>query len=393
MSHTIARGLEGVVLTETRTSQIDGDAGELVIGGFPVCELAPRARFEEAVWLLWHDRLPSAAELASFEGRLAAERTLPEPTLALLAEFARRRLDPMDALRAGVASLSLCDGAPGADTSAQAEVARAISLVARTPVLAAAYFRLLHGEAPLPSRADLGNAANYLWLLDGREPDADRVRALSTYLVTVIDHGMNASTFTTRVITSTRSDLISAVTGAIGALKGPAHGGAPGPALDMVFEIRARAAASGRPLAVEAERFVREALLAGERMMGFGHRVYRVRDPRADVLADVAERLFATSGDARLYADALTVEVATLRVLEEWKPGRRIQTNVEFYTALVLHGIGLPTELFTPTFAVARVGGWTAHGLEQARENRLIRPRVAYTGERERRWVPAEARL
>jgi citrate synthase len=229
----------------------------------------------------------------------------------------------------------------------------------------------------------LGHAANYLYMLTGKEPGAEEVRALETYLNTVADHGMNASTFAARVIISTRSDVVSAVVGAIGALKGPLHGGAPGPALDVVFEIGD---------ASRAEPVLREKLERGERLMGFGHRIYKVRDPRADVLAAAAERLYATDGDGELYKLALEVEKAALEVLAEHKPGRNLQTNVEFYTALLLHGLGLPAELFTPTFALARVAGWTAHCFEQQALDRLIRPQSAYVGSRDRRWVPIEER-
>ena len=203
---------------------------------------------------------------------------------------------------------------------------------------------------------------------------------------------MNASTFTARVITSTQSDMVSAIVGAIGALKGPLHGGAPGPALDMVFEIQARAAKSGKTVAQEADGWVREAMESGGRIMGFGHRVYKVRDPRADVLDQAVRRMFSVTGEARLYEDARTVEDVAQRVLEELKPGRNLKTNVEFYTALVLHGVGLEVNLFTPTFAIGRVGGWTAHVLEQVKENRLIRPDAAYVGAMGRVWVPVEKR-
>ena len=200
---------------------------------------------------------------------------------------------------------------------------------------------------------------------------------METYLNTVTDHGFNASTFTARVIVSTRSDLISGITGAVGALKGPLHGGAPGPALDMVFEI-------GTP--ERAEGVLREKLDRGERLMGFGHRVYRVRDPRADVLAAAAERFYGHGGDRGLYDLARSVEATALRLLNERKPDRRLDTNVEFYTALLLHGLGFSTDLFTPLFAVGRVAGWTAHALEQLATGRLIRPESAYVGEKGRRW-------
>jgi citrate synthase len=206
---------------------------------------------------------------------------------------------------------------------------------------------------------------------------------MATYLNAVSDHGLNASTFAARVIVATGSDMISAVTGAIGALKGPLHGGAPGPALDMVFDIQREG---------DAEGYLRRKIEAGERFMGFGHRVYKVRDPRADVLAAAAKRLYETDGDMQLYTLAGEVERIVLRLLEEYKPGRNLKTNVEFYTALLLHGLGLSTELFSPTFAIGRVGGWSAHCFEQAAEGRLIRPQSVYVGPRDRLWIPIEER-
>jgi citrate synthase len=217
----------------------------------------------------------------------------------------------------------------------------------------------------------LRHAAHYLHQLFGNEPSAERARGLETYLNTVCDHGLNASTFAARVIVSTRTDVISAITGAVGALKGPLHGGAPGPALDMVFEI-------GTP--DRAEAVIRAKLDRGERLMGFGHRIYRVRDPRADVLGQAAERFFSSGVDRSVYDLARQVEATALRLLRDHKPDRRLDTNVEFYTALLLHGLGLATDVFTPTFAVGRVLGWSAHCLEQLREGRLIRPQSAYIG-------------
>jgi citrate synthase len=247
----------------------------------------------------------------------------------------------------------------------------AMTAIASFPTIVGAYWRIRNGEAPVPVRTDLAHAAHYLHQLFGIEPSAERTRALETYLNTVCDHGLNASTFAARVIVSTRSDVISAITGAVGALKGPLHGGAPGPALDMVFAI-------GSP--DRAETVIRAKLDRGERLMGFGHRIYRVRDPRADVLARAAERFYSSDGDRSLYDLARNVEATALRLLRERKPDRRLDTNVEFYTALLLHGLGLPSELFTPTFAVGRVAGWSAHCLEQLRDGRLIRPQSAYIG-------------
>jgi citrate synthase len=363
-------GLDGVVAARTSLSHVDGERGELIVGGFRIEELAARATFEETTWLLWHGALPTTSELESFRAALAAERGLDPAVVDVLRACARRQIDPMDALRiaAGMISLSSSSG---------------VAIVARLPTIVSAYWRLRIGKDMVPPRPDLGHAANFLYMLRGEPPDPEHVRGLETYLNTVIDHGLSASTFTARVITSTGSDLVSAIVGAIGALKGPLHGGAPGPALDMVFEIGE---------ASRAEAVLRRKIQNGERLMGFGHRVYKVRDPRADVLAAAAERLFTRAGDMSLYALARAVETTALRLLDEYKPGRRLQTNVEFYTALLLHGLGLEVPLFTPTFAVSRVAGWIAHCLEQSRANRIIRPQSEYAGDLNRPWIPIAGR-
>jgi citrate synthase len=364
-------GLEGVVAARTTLSHVDGERGELIIAGFPVAEIAAHATFEETVWLLWHGDLPDAASLATFRADLARRRELPSYAIDLLRACARDRVDVMDALRIGAGTITAAaDAAP-------------VEILAKCPTIVAAYWHLLRGRAPVAPRADLGHAANYLYMLTGVPPKPEEIRGLETYLNTVVDHGLNASTFTARIITSTGSDLISAIVGAIGALKGPLHGGAPGPALDMVFEIGE---------ASNAEPMLRRKIESGERLMGFGHRVYKVRDPRADVLAAAAERMFTRGGDMRLYQLARAVEATALRLLEEYKPGRRLQTNVEFYTALLLHGLGLETALFTPTFAVGRVGGWIAHSIEQRAANRIIRPQSEYVGPRDRSWIPLDQR-
>lgn len=368
---SINSGLEGVVAATTRLSHVDGERGELIIAGFPLAELASHATFEETTWLLWHDELPAPATLARFRAELAAQRALSPATLALLRECAATRVDSMDALRIAAGTISLDSSEPGA-------------IVAKMPTIVAAYARLMDGKQPIAPRADLAHAANYLYMLSGEAPTSERERALETYLNTVVDHGLNASTFTCRVITSTGSDLVSAVVGAIGALKGPLHGGAPGPALEMVFEIGDES---------RAEDVLRKKIEGGDRLMGFGHRVYKVRDPRADVLGAAAERLFTRGGDMRLYSLARSVEATALRLLEEYKPGRRLQTNVEFYTALLLHGLGLNVPLFTPTFAIGRVAAWIAHALEQRATGRLIRPSSEYVGTRDRAWTPVDGRV
>ncbi|HEV8130229.1 MAG TPA: citrate synthase/methylcitrate synthase [Acidobacteriota bacterium] len=356
-------GLEGVVAASTRLSHVDGTAGRLILSGYDVEDLAPHASFEEVAYLFLHGRLPEPSERVAFAQDLAGRRTIPRAGIAVLREAAAAKAPPMDALRMAAAVLSLGRKEDPLDD--------ALTAISSFPTIVGAYRRICIGEEPVAIRSDIPHAAHYLHQLFGGEPSRERARALETYLNTVCDHGLNASTFTARVIVSTRSDVISAITGALGALKGPLHGGAPGPALDMVFEI-------GTP--ERAETVIRAKLSRGERLMGFGHRIYRVRDPRADVLAQAAERFYSSGGDQRLYDLARSVETTALRLLREHKPDRRLETNVEFYTALLLHGLGLPAEFFTPTFAVGRVLGWAAHCLEQLREGRLIRPQSTYIG-------------
>lgn len=356
-------GLDGVIAASTRLSSVDGEAGRLILAGYAVEEIAPRARFEEMVHLLWYGRLPDSRQLRELSADLSSRRRLPPATLALLQEAARKPVPAMEALRMAAATLSL-----GRIESPE-EDARV--LVASFPTIVGTFWRLRNGQQPLEARTDLSHAEYCLYQVFGDPIGKEQAKALEIYLNTVCDHGLNASTFAARVIVSTHSDLISAVTGAVGALKGPLHGGAPGPALDMVFEIATPE---------RAEEVILSKLARGERLMGFGHRVYRVRDPRADVLAAAAERFYATEGNRELYALARAVEKVAIRVLAERKPERGLNTNVEFYTALLLHGLGIPKELFSPTFSIGRVLGWTAHCLEQLRSGRLIRPKSDYVG-------------
>lgn len=369
-------GLEGVVAAETALSHVDGLKGELIIAGFPLAELAAKATFEEATYLLWHGRLPTQTELDDLKQELAALRPLPSATLNLLREAAQVHTTPMDALRMAAASLDLGSSSTDPLTTGKMVVARVATIVA-------SYHRLRQGQALIAPDATLGHAANYLNMLTGERPSEARVRGLETYFNTVIDHSLNASTFAARVIVATQTDLVSAITGAIGALKGPLHGGAPGPALETVFEIGT---------ADRAESVLQAKLDAGERLMGFGHRVYKVRDPRAEVLGAAAEKMYQADGDMALYELAKAVEATAVRLLASHKPGRNLQTNVEFYTALLLHGLGLDTDLFTPTFAVGRTAGWLAHCFEQMENGRLMRPQSRYTGEMDREWVPIAAR-
>lgn len=376
MTDPLHRGLEGLAVAETRLSRIDGEAGELVVGGFPIEELAGNATYEESLFLLLNGRLPTAGELAAFREELAARRELTDEVRAVLRRAAAEALPPMDALRMGAAAANLGAGA-------EAPRATVRRVVACFPTIVATYWRYRQGLEPVAPREDLRHAANYLYMLSGEEPGAAAARGLETYLNTVVDHGLNASTFSARVVVSTESDLVSAATAAVGTLKGPLHGGAPGPVLEMLREVHE----AGDP-----EGYVRETLDAGERLMGFGHRVYRVRDPRAAVLESAAERFYGADGDADLFETARVFEDTSTSLLAEHKPDRRLETNVEFYTAILLDGVGVPKALFTPTFAVSRVGGWMAHALEQLDDNRLIRPDSRYVGDDDRSWTPIEER-
>lgn len=373
----VVPGLEGVVSHATTLSEVDGAAGRLVIGGYDVRELAGRVSFEEAAHLLWSGELPDARRLQEVQRAMARARRLPGPIIDVLRGPARHA-SGMHALRMAAAALSIDDPAAD-DVSPESSRERALSLTARMPSLVANHYRIRRGLEILEPPAHLGTASGYLYMLEGREPEPARVEALDAYTVAVIDHGMNASTFTARVIASTGSDMISAITGAVGALKGPRHGGVPGPVLEMLTEIASLE---------KAEAWVRAALARGDRIMGFGHRVYKVRDPRAAVLEEAAEKLAERTGDRKLLDLAREVERVTVKVLGEVKPGRDLYANVELYAALVLHAVGIPPELFTPTFAIARTAGWTAHVLEQYADNRLIRPQSVYVGPRNRRFVP-----
>lgn len=367
---THSPGLKGVIAAETKLSSVDGEAGELVIAGYPLEEIAEHATFEEIVYLLWHRELPNEIVLAEFTDTLKTRRALSDTSLYVLRDAARKNLPVIDALRMVVATL------PNENDRVDAQ-----SLIAVLPTTVATYWRLLNGGDPIAPHPDLNHAANFFYMLNGHTPGDAHIHALNTYLNTISDHGMNASTFTARVITSTRSDVISAITGAIGALKGPLHGGAPGPVLSMLEEIGE---------IKNAEPVLCAKLDAGERLMGFGHAIYRVRDPRADVLSRTAKAFFKK--DDGFYNLAMHVEQTAPDLLNKYKPGRRLQTNVEFYTALLLHGLGLHPDLFTPMFAIGRIAGWTAHCLEQRALDRIIRPESMYSGSKNGQWIPLEKR-
>jgi citrate synthase len=353
-------GLEDVVVAESALSLVDGEGGRLIVRGHPIEALA-ELRFEAVCGLLWDGRLPDRGRAAALRRGLAAGRA------AAFADLARLRgvldaSDAMDALRAGLAALSAPAGA------AEATGFRIAGALA---VFAAAWHRLRAGLEPVAPDPALAHADDCLRMLHGAPASRAQVRGLDAYLVTVAEHGMNASTFTARVVASTRSDAISAVVAALGSLKGPLHGGAPGPVLDMLDAIGSADAAPA---------WLRRELAAGRRIMGLGHRVYRVRDPRAAVLEAALAELERAGVRSRYLALARAVERAAVAALDECRPGRRLRANVEFYTAVLLDALGIPRALFTPVFAVGRVAGWLAHVAEEAAVARLIRPSLRYVG-------------
>src|SRR6185436_19878666 len=351
MANTTNPGLEGVMVADTRISDVDGERGRLVIAGADVEQLAAVTPFEGAVGrVLAAGGVDPPAPAAIGAARGAAWELVPRLGDAL------DLLDGMDALRTALGHLR----ASGNDA------ADAVDAIGAAPVFVAAWSRRRAGHAPVAPDPALGHAADYLRMTIGRTPDDGCVRALDAYMVTVIDHAMSASTFTARVIASTQSDLISSVIGGVCALKGPLHGGAPGPVLDMFDAI-------GAP--DNAEAWLLGELAAGRRIMGMGHRVYRVRDPRAAVLEEAVRPLHSPRLEL-----ARAVEKAAAKILHERKPDRSLAANVEFYTAVLLDAVGLPREQFAPTFAVSRIAGWSAHVIEQHRTGRLIRPASAYVG-------------
>ena len=364
-------GLEGVVAAQTEISMVDGANGRLVYRGYVIADLAEDMSFEEVAHLLWHGNLPTRAELDALTLELAASRTLTEAATKTL-ESLPTDTDPMDVLRSVVSVQGV------EHRLEKPTIPLGIHATASFPTILANFHRRRLGLPAIKPRADLGHAANYLYMMNGKESSPEIVRALNTYLVLLADHGMNASTFTARVIASTDSDLTSSLVGAVGALKGPAHGGAPSAVIDQLDQIGT---------ADNAERWLRDARSRKVKFMGFGHRVYRTYDPRARILKAMCERM-----NPKFFELASKVEEIALEILHEQHPERPQSTNVEFYSAGVLQAIGLPKEFFTPTFAVSRVAGWTAHVLEQVANNRIIRPQSQYTGPEPRKPVPLAER-
>jgi citrate synthase len=371
----VPRGLEGVVVAETSIGDVRGMEGFFHYRQYSAVDLAAERSLEDIWQLLFDGHLPDRASAAEFATEVARLRAVPDGLAGLLPSLAAMGT-PLDGLRTAISILGAELGwRPSHDIDRATLRSQALRLCAVVPTILTSIFRLQHGEDPVPPRDDLSFAANYLWMLLGEEAPTAHVRAIEQYLALTIDHGFNASTFAARVITSTGTDLAAAVTGAIGAFSGPLHGGAPSRALDMLDEI-------GTP--DRAEAWIRQAVTRGDRIMGFGHRVYKTDDPRSVFLREVARAL---GGD--LFDFAQQVEQTTVEVLAELKPGRQLYTNVEFFAGVVMHTCGIPRAMFTPTFASSRTIGWATHVMEQAGDNRLIRPAARYVGPPPPQPVPA----
>jgi citrate synthase len=368
-------GLEGIVATSSKICFIDGGQGVLSYCGYNIHVLADNATFEEVVYLLWNGKLPNKQELAGLKSALVAERELPTEVIGFL-KAVPKGAAPMDVLRSAVSMLSLYDPL-AADNSDEANVKKAVKLMARVATLVTSYDRLRKGKEIVPGDSNLGYAANFLATLTGKTPDDLMERVFDVALILHADHELNASTFAARVTAATLSDIYSAVTSAIGALKGPLHGGANE---DVIRSLLATNSAD------EAVEKVKNDLSNKVKIAGFGHRVYRTLDPRAIHLKKMSEELGKRTGHTELYEKSARVE-QTVHELKD------LNANVDFYSASTYYSLGIPVDLFTPIFAVSRMSGWTAHILEQYRNNRLIRPRADYQGAPDgQKWVPIEQR-
>ena len=370
-----ARGLEGVIALESELSSIDGQKGELVYRGYDIHDLAENASFEEVVHLLWNGSLPTQDELDTLHNELRSERALPAPVLDILRN-APDDAHPMAVLRTAVSSLALYDGE--ADTmNPKANRRKAARILAQIPTIIASFDRLRKGRNPVSPLDDGSMAHNFLYMLNDEAPGEAAERIFNVCLVLHADHGLNASTFTGRVIGSTLSDMYSAVSGSIGALKGPLHGGANREVMRMLLEIDEQGA--------DPAEYVQQKLANGERVMGFGHRVYKTMDPRAAILRDMVKELSEEEGEMKWYEYSMAI-------LETMRDDKDIDPNVDFFSASTYYQLGLDPDLFTPIFALSRTAGWTAHLLEQWQDNRLIRPRAEYVGARNQTYVPISER-
>lgn len=374
-----ARGLEGVITAESTKSYVDGIGGKLFYHGIPIEVLAERSTFEEVVFLLLYDRLPTRGELAAFQERMAAEREISDFVYQLVAARAGMpRAHSMAVLRSAVSCLSGFDAAAESDADADQEQ-EAVRIVSQMATVVAAIGRARAGLPAVRPRRDLSHAANLLWMLTGRDPDPYEARVMDLLLILHADHECNASTFAVVVVKSTLADMYSAVVAGIGALKGPLHGGANEDVMRMIKEI-------GAP--ERARAWAEEAIAQKRKIPGFGHRVYKTMDPRARILRQYAEEMARRAGTGRW----LQIADALQATIQERLGAKGIWPNVDFYSGIVMASMGIPEELFTPVFAVSRAAGWVAHALEQAKDNRIYRPRFVYVGPEEAPYVPLEDR-
>jgi citrate synthase len=374
------KGLDSAVVADTATSLVNGVEGKLIYGGYRIEDLAAHALFEEVIFLLWNNRLPNAAELEALRALIASSATL-NPGLLETLRLYPKNAHPMAVLEAAVASLAFYDS-ESEDLSIDAARRKAVRLTGQITTICAAWNRIRQGLEPIAPRADLTLAQNFVYMLTGAEPDQTASDAINVYLVLLAEHGMNASTFTARVVTATNADIHSAVVAAIGALKGPAHGGANAAAMEMFIEI-------DDPANVQSW-FEREIKSGNRRIMGIGHRVYKAPDPRAAVLKQHSKALAESSGNTKWFDLAEQLEMAALA--DNYFIERKLFPNVDYYSAILLYTIDLDVDMFTPLFAMSRIAGWSAHILEQMANNRLIRPRANYTGAEDLAWVPINQR-
>ncbi|MFC3477550.1 citrate synthase [Halobacterium litoreum] len=378
MSEELKKGLEGVLVAESELSYIDGDEGKLVYRGYTIEDLARDASYEEVLYLLWHGRLPNRDELATFRDDMAAHRDLDDDVYDLVEDLAAADEDPMAALRTAVSELSAFDDDADADpTDRDANLRKGKRITAKIPTIVAAFTRLRDGNDAVEPREDLDHAANFLYMLNDEEPDDVLADVFDQALVLHADHGLNASTFSSMVTSSTLADLHSAITSAVGTLSGSLHGGANANVMRMLKEVD--------DSDMDPVEWVEDALDRGDRVMGFGHRVYNVKDPRAKILGEQSEDLGEAAGDTKWYEMSVAIE----NYMAEEKG---LAPNVDFYSASTYYQMGIPVDIYTPIFAMSRVGGWIAHVLEQYEDNRLIRPRARYVGEEDREFPDFDER-
>ncbi len=377
MMTTFAKGLDGVIAAETQMSYIDGQKGVLEYVGIPIGELSSHSTFEEVVYLLWNLRLPKANELKAFTGMLRSHYALPDGLEARIRSIPETA-QPMHVLRTLVSELALYDPSPNANDVESARE-KSIRILGMAPALVATFDRLRRGLDPVRPNRELSFSQNFLYMLNGELPTETMARAFDICMILHADHGLNNSTFTARVIISTLSDVYSALTGAIGSLRGPLHGGANEGVMHMLNEI---------PSLDAVEPYIMGKIERKEKVMGFGHRIYKARDPRAVDLKKLAKKLAEDTGNSALYEKSAKIE----QIMERELASKGIYPNVDFYSATTYHCIGLKLDLFTPMFALSRLGGWSGHILEQLRDNRLFRPKAQYVGPHDAPYIAVGSR-